>query len=189
MKTATATRRNAFRALVSGAALLAVLFTSGCNTASTQSNLTLFVENAPLPTLVARGGELTAAQAEARRHRGSFAVLGEGSSMEPVYVAGTALVIRAGGYQTLRPGMPVVYANTRGVSVAHMVVEQTNYGWVAVGLNNESHDSELVTADNLVGVITHAFASQTGSLPQEVAARMALNDQIRRGAKVASLGR
>lgn len=189
MKTATTARKNVIFAAVNVVALLAVLLTSGCNTASTQSNLALFAENAPLPTIVARGSELTAAQAEARKHHGSFAVQGEGSSMEPVYLPGTALVIRAGGYETLQPGTPVVYANRRGISVAHMLVQQTAYGWVAVGLNNESSDSELVTADNLVGVITHAFASKTGSLPQEVAARMALNDQIRRGAKVASLGR
>lgn len=169
--------------------MVAGLLAGGCNTASTESNLMLFAENAPLPTIVARGEELAAAEQEARRHRGSFAVKGEGSSMEPVYVAGTALVVKAGGFESLRPGTPVVYSNSRGVAVAHMLVEHSGHGWVAVGLNNDSTDGELVTRDNLVGVITHAFATRTGSLPKAVATRIALNEQIRRGAKVASLGR
>jgi hypothetical protein len=116
-------------------------------------------------------------------------VQGEGSSMEPFYTAGTALVVRAGGYDNLRPGSPVVYANRRGVAVAHMLVERTPAGWVAVGLNNDGADSDLVTPDNLVGMITHAYAASTGPLPKNVAARIALAEQVRRGPKVASLGR
>jgi hypothetical protein len=165
------------------------LFTSGCNTATSETNLALFADNAPLPTIVERGTELAAAERTAKLHRGSFAVQGDGSSMEPFYTAGTALVVRAGGYDNLRPGSPVVYANRRGVAVAHMLVEQTPNGWVAVGLNNDGADSELVTADNLVGMITHAYAASTGPLPKNVAARIALAEQVRRGAKVASLGR
>lgn len=192
--TSSAARKNRFfrsgaQVVIAVGAALASLLGSGCNTASAESNLTMFAENAPLPTIVARGTEMAAAERAATQSRGCFAVQGEGSSMEPVYVHGTALVIRAGGYQNLRPGTPVVYANRRGVSVAHMLVEQTANGWVAVGLNNDQADSELVTPDNLVGVITHAFASKTGSLPKSVAARIALNEQIRRSAKVASLGR
>lgn len=165
------------------------LFTSGCNTATSETNLMMFAANAPLPTIVDRGTEMTAAERTARLNHGCFAVKGEGSSMEPFYMAGTALVVRAGGFENLRPGSPVVYANHRGIAVAHMLVERTNSGWIAVGLNNEGSDSELVTVENLVGVITHAYAASTGSLPKAVAARIALTDQIRRGAKVASLGR
>lgn len=171
------------------ALLSALLLVSGCNTASTQSQLMLFAERAPMPTLVERGTELANAETKARESRGCFAVQGEGSSMEPFYLPGTALVIRAGGYETLQPGTPVVYANRRGISVAHMLVERTSEGWIAAGLNNDSTDSDLVTPDNLVGVITHAFASKTGSLPQAVAARMALSEQLGRGVRVASLGR
>ncbi len=130
----------------------------------------------------------TAAESAAQQMHGCFAVQGEGCSMEPVYVSGTAVVIRAGGYDRLRRGQPVVYQSRRGMTVAHMLVRQTELGWVAAGLNNNGEDTELVTSDNLVGVITQAYASRTGSLPKTVAARIALNEQIRSGSTVASLG-
>ncbi len=107
--------------------------------------------------------------------------------MEPIYLAGTAVVVRAGGYERLHRGQPVVYVSSRGVAVAHMLVEQTAAGWIAAGLNNDASDAELVTRNNLVGVITQAFASRTGSLPKSVAARIALNEQIRRSGRMASV--
>jgi hypothetical protein len=168
---------------------LAGLLMGGCSTASTESdNLMLFADNAPMPKIVARGAELAAAEQAAKQMHGCFAVQGEGCSMEPVYVSGTAVVIRAGGYDRLHRGQPVVYKSSRGFTVAHMLVRQTENGWVAAGLNNNGEDTELVTTDNLVGVITQAYASKTGSLPKAVAARIALNTQIRGGRQVASLG-
>ncbi len=177
------------RAGIALAIATAGLLMGGCNTVSTESdNLMLFADNAPMPKIVARGSELAAAESAAQQMHGCFAVQGEGCSMEPVYVSGTAVVIRAGGYDRLRRGQPVVYQSRRGMTVAHMLVRQTELGWVAAGLNNNGEDTELVTSDNLVGVITQAYASRTGSLPKTVAARIALNEQIRSGSTVASLG-
>lgn len=179
----------ALRGVVALAAAIAGLLVSGCNTTTSEStDLMLFAENAPLPQIVARGMELAAAEQAAKAQRGCFAVQGEGFSMEPMYVSGTAVVVRAGGYEHLRSGQPVVYRTRGGMTVAHMLVRPTDHGWVAAGLNNKSHDVELVTADNLVGVITQAYASRTGSLPKAVAARIALNEQIRSGSKIASMG-
>lgn len=173
--------------VVSGLAVAVVgLLLGGCTTTAVDANLMMFVESAPVPTIVARGSELLAAEQAAKSQHGCFAVRGEGSSMEPMYVAGTAVVVRAGGYDQLRSGLPVVYASSRGFTVAHMVVAQAANGWVVAGLNNNAADTELVTRDNLVGVITQAFASKTGSLPKAAAARMALNDQIRSGGMIAS---
>ena len=173
-----------------GVAAVAAFGLSGCNTTSVnESNLALFAENAPLPQIVERGTELAAAERAAKAQRGCVAVQGEGASMEPVYVDGTAVVIRAGGYERLRPGLPVVYKTRRGETVAHMLVRPTPYGWVAAGLNNDGEDVETVTENNLVGVITQAFSSRTGALPKAMAARIALNEQIRHGTRVASLGR
>ncbi len=180
---------SALRGMLALAAAAAGLLVSGCNTATTEpDNLTLFAENAPLPQIVARGTELEAAERAAKAQRGCFAVQGEGFSMEPMYVSGTAVVVRVGGYENLRSGQPVVYRTRGGMTVAHMLVRSTDYGWVAAGLNNNGHDVELVTADNLVGVITQAYASKTGSMPKAVAARIALNEQIRTGSKIASMG-
>ncbi len=176
------------RVLAMGIISTVGLFMGGCASATSQANMMMFADTAPVAAIVARGTELAAAESAANAQRGCFAVRGEGSSMEPMYVAGTAVVIRAGGYDRLRRGMPVVYENRQGVAVAHMLVERTADGWVAAGLNNDEADAELVTPNNLVGVITQAFASKTGSLPKAVAARIALNDQIRRAGKMASTG-
>jgi len=108
--------------------------------------------------------------------------------MEPVYLSGTAVVVRAGGFEHLHAGQPVVYESRRGMAVAHMLVRQTESGWIAAGLNNDLADGELVTRDNLVGVITQAFASKAGPLPEAAAARFSLNEQVKRGGRVASLG-
>lgn len=181
--------RSALRGVLALAAAALGLLVGGCNTATSEpSNLMLFAENAPLPQIVERGSELAAAERAAKAQRGCFAVQGEGFSMEPMYVSGTAVVVRAGGYENLRCGQPVVYRTRSGMTVAHMLVRSTDYGWVAAGLNNGGNDVELVTADNLVGVITQAYASRTGMLPKAVAARVALNAQIRDGGRIASLG-
>jgi hypothetical protein len=181
--------RRSVRAVVGAVLAIAGLMVGGCTTAGVDHNLLTFAESAPVPTIVARGTELYAAEQAARAQHGCFAVRGEGCSMEPMYVAGTAVVVKAGGYQQLRRGMPVVYASRNGVAVAHMLVAQTPNGWVAAGLNNNGTDVELVTADNLVGVITQAFASKTGSLPSAVAARIALRDRISQSGKMASADR
>lgn len=151
-------------------------------------NLMLFVDHGAMPQIVARGAELAAAETAAKQQRGCFAIEGEGPSMEPVYVGRTGLVVKTGGFENLRAGQAVVYKNSRGVYVTHMIVEKTPYGWVVAGLNNYRQDDDQVTEFNFVGVVTQAFASKSGSLPRAVAARLALNEQVRNGAKVASAG-
>lgn len=179
----------ASRGAFSAAVLLASLSLGARPAAASHvDDLALFAENAPMPQLVKRGTEMAAAEQAAEQQPGTFAVRGEGCSMEPIYREGTALVIRVGGYETIRPGLPVVYKNHLGVVVAHMVVARQDGGWVAIGLNNLSCDNDLVTEDNFVGVITQAFASKTGPLPRAVAARVALDEQIRHSKALASLG-
>lgn len=178
----------AARGWLAMAAVVAALFVSGCNTVSHESRLMLFTENAPLPQIVAEGTELEAAERAAKAQRGCFAVQGEGCSMEPMYVSGTAVVVRVGGYEALRAGQPVVYQTRGGARVAHMLVRPTDYGWIAAGLGNDGEDVEFVTEDNLVGVITQAYASKTGALPRAVAARLVLNDQVRSGSRIAGVG-
>lgn len=179
---------SALRGLFALAMAGAGLFVAGCNTVTQENHLMLFAENAPLPQIVERGTELEAAERAAQAQRGCFAVQGEGWSMEPMYVSGTAVVVRVGGYENLRAGQPVVYQTRGGVRVAHMLVRATEHGWVAAGLGNDGDDVEFVTCDNLVGVITQAYASKTGTLPRTVAARLALNEQIRGGRQLASVG-
>ncbi|MGA3008306.1 MAG: hypothetical protein ABSE59_10490, partial [Opitutaceae bacterium] len=65
----------------------------------------------------------------------------------------TMLVINAVPYETLKPGMTVAYRNSRGVEVVHKLIGKLAHGWRVAGLNNEEADRELVTPDNLIGVV------------------------------------
>ena len=159
----------------------------GCTTYSPASNMEMFVRTAPVPALVAHGKELAAAEAHAARDANSFALVGSGKSMEPMYVSGTAIVVHEQAYSTLRAGMPVVYRNSRGYYVAHMLVEEMRNGWVAIGVNNSEPDQELVTPRNFVGVIQAAYAAADTPFRADVAARVALKDGVDRSAKMALL--
>jgi signal peptidase I len=169
-----------------GLAAAGLMF-GGCTTYSPAGNMDLFVRTAPVPSLVRHGAELAAAETQAAQNPGDFALIGAGSSMEPMYLAGTAIVVHPQSYVTLRKGQPVVYRNTRGYYVAHMLVEETRDGWIVVGVNNAEPDEELVTQNNLVGVIKAAYAAADTPFRADVAARIALKDGLDRGAKMALL--
>jgi hypothetical protein len=87
------------------------------------------------------------------RGTGRSPAAGAGSSMLPVYGDNTMLVISAVPYDTLQAGMTVAYRNLRGVEVVHKLIEKTYRGWRVEGLNNEEADFELVTPQNLIGVV------------------------------------
>ena len=89
----------------------------------------------------------------ASRSPGRSAAAGAGTSMLPVYGDNTMLVINAVPYDSLRPGMTVAYRNRRGVEVVHRLVEKQSHGWRVEGLNNDEEDPELVTPQNLIGVV------------------------------------
>ncbi|HTQ30515.1 MAG TPA: S24/S26 family peptidase [Opitutaceae bacterium] len=89
----------------------------------------------------------------ANRSAGRSAAAGAGTSMLPIYGDNTMLVISAVPYDTLRPGMTVAYRNRRGIEVVHKLVEKLSRGWRVEGLNNDEEDPELVTPQNLIGVV------------------------------------
>jgi hypothetical protein len=89
----------------------------------------------------------------AQRAEGRTAAAGAGTSMLPIYGDNTMLVINAVPYDTLRPGMTVAYVNSRGVEVVHRLIGKEAYGWRVAGVNNEEADAELVTPQNLIGVV------------------------------------
>lgn len=89
----------------------------------------------------------------AAREPGRIPVVGEGSSMQPVYGDNTMLVVSPIDYDQLRPGMMVAYVNQRGMRVVHKLVQKLADGWQSMGLNNDRVDDDLVTRKNLVGVI------------------------------------
>lgn len=161
--------------LVVGLAGGALVF-SGCSSLSLTAgrNLETIVALAPAPVLVAKGQELRTADAAAAQTNGAQAFIGAGDSMQPIYASGTAIVVTPCDYTQLRPGLSVVYVNSSGRGVAHTLVESTHNGWVVQGVNNPEPDRDLVTARNLVGVITQAYAASDTPLRQQIAARAAL---------------
>ncbi len=142
---------------------------------------------APVPTLVASGQELAAAEQHAVRDSACFALSGAGRSMEPIYTKGTAIVVREQSYRLLRAGQVVVYRNGRGCFVAHVLVKELTQGWMARGLNNPQPDEELVTARNFVGVVMAAYASSQTPTAAELAAKQAIKDGVENGTRTASL--
>ena len=150
------------------------LFYSGCSSLSVRRDLDTIVALAPAPVLVTKGAELRTAEAAAANVTGAQAFLGAGESMEPIYASGTAIVVTPCDYSNLRPGMSVVYVNHDGRGVAHTLVEKLGNGWIAQGVNNPEQDADLVTARNLVGLITQAYASSDTAFRRDLAARSIL---------------
>jgi len=87
----------------------------------------------------------------------TFALVGTGHSMQPLYPAGTILVLREVDYRELRSGQTVVYRSQAQRAVAHVLVAKARDGWRVRGLNNRTHDLEPVVADNLIGVVIAAY--------------------------------
>ena len=94
----------------------------------------------------------------AARDPGRTALVGGGTSMNPVYGDNTMLVTVPIDFKDLQAGMYVVYLNRNNRRVAHRLVAKESKGWRAQGLNNPEEDNDLVTPENLIGVI---YASLT----------------------------
>ena len=97
------------------------------------------------------------AKVVASRGPGRMPAVGTGSSMQPVYGEDTLLVINPIAYDDLRPGMTVAYRNQRGVRVVHRLVVKLADGWRIIGINNDRVDDDVVTRENLIGVIYASF--------------------------------
>lgn len=90
-----------------------------------------------------------------------------GDSMEPVLQEGTVILLRRIEFSELEVGMDVAYSNRRGEQVIHQLVRKRGNGWVAKGINNPREDPDLVTADNLIGVLYGIFYNQGVDLPPD----------------------
>lgn len=131
------------------------------------------LQHTPAPVLVAAGQELAAADEKAQALGNAYALLGVGSSMEPLYAPNTALVVAKVSYDDIKTGMTVIYVTKRGSRVAHTVVGETRGGYIMRGLNNAKIDHELLTPRNYVGVVVEAFASMDSSFRAENTSRLA----------------
>jgi hypothetical protein len=171
--------RRIFGALVFTGAVLSL---GACAAAPNASKVDAFAQQVARPLYVPRSEVTAAAERAAAQHEGDFVLEGAGRSMEPVYFAGTALVVHPTAVHMLRAGMPVVYRNRQGVYVAHVLVEKTARGWRTAGLNNPEPDEGWVTAANLVGIVRQAFAADP--LAGALGSPVAINDPRRGGASM-----
>jgi signal peptidase I len=144
-----------------------------------ERTLAAIVSRTPAPRLVEEGNQLKAAQAAAAALPGAQAFWGIGRSMEPLYATNTAIVIQAIDYEHIKKGMTVVYLKSTGVRVCHSVVGETTGGYLVQGVNNDVEDAELITPDNLIGVIVQAYASADTVFRADTEKRLAAKGKVR----------
>jgi hypothetical protein len=120
--------------------------------------LASIIKQTPESTLVTAGEQMKRAEAAAAEIPGAAAFWGVGQSMEPLYANRTAIVVAPINFKELKKGMTVVYISSSGRMVAHSLTGDLPKGWIAQGVNNDEEDDDLVTKENLVGVIVQAFA-------------------------------
>lgn len=100
------------------------------------------------------------AEKVAQNGKNRTSAAGSGGSMQPVFGDNTMIVITKIRFEDLKPGMAVAYVNKKGHRVVHQLVNRTSGGWRVQGLNNEVEDNELVTRENLLGVVYASFATE-----------------------------
>jgi signal peptidase I len=116
----------------------------------------IYVAPTPLCLHVPESIAQSVANARAREVRG-MALHGYGTSMQPIYREGVIMIVAPVPYEDLQRGQIVVYKNSRGHNVAHVLVAKCRTGWRVTGINNRTHDREGVTADNLQGLVVDAI--------------------------------
>jgi signal peptidase I len=144
-----------------------------------ERTLAAIISRTPAPRLVEEGHQLKTAQAAAAALPGAQAFWGIGRSMEPLYATNTAIVIQAIDYEHIKKGMTVVYLKSTGVRVCHSVVGETTGGYLVQGVNNDAEDAELITPDNLIGVIVQAYASADTAFRADTEKRLAAKGKVK----------
>ena len=86
---------------------------------------------------------------------------GGGYSMAPIYGSNTLIVTAPIAFEELKIGMIVAYRSRSGNRYVHQLIQKKHRNWVAKGLNNPTRDPELVTPENLIGVVYAIFNSQS----------------------------
>jgi len=146
-----------------------------------ERTLAAIISRTPAPHLVPEGQQLKAAERAAAALPAAQAFWGIGRSMEPLYATNTAVIVQEIDYDDIKKGMTVVYLKSTGVRVAHSVVGETRGGFLVQGVNNDEEDAELVTEDNVIGVIVQAYASADTAFRAETEKRLVAKGRIRAG--------
>lgn len=143
--------------LVCAVTWVAVLGSTASAAIKSERLLAAILKHTPESVLVPAGEQMKRAEAWAADIPGASVYWGVGRSMEPLFADRTAVVVAPVKFKDLRKGMTVIYVNSRGRMVAHSLTGDLPKGWIAQGVNNDEEDDDLVTKNNLVGVIVGAF--------------------------------
>jgi hypothetical protein len=160
--TAAATSTSSLlRQLGRAAVVIATLVAAASAQAGIKSEkfLSAILAHTPAATIVSHGQQLKEAEKAAAQIPGAEALWGVGSSMEPLYASNTAIIVAPVKFEALKRGMTVVYMNSRGRMVAHLLKGDMPKGWIAQGVNNDREDDDLVTRRNIIGVIVQAYSA------------------------------
>jgi hypothetical protein len=131
---------------------------SGCATQSTaRFSPAAVAAMSPAAEIVAPFEAMRLGKKYVADHPGTEFLVGSGDSMLPLYKDHTVVVTQQVAVADLKPGMTAVYFGDSGRPVAHVLVQKTSDGWVAMGVGNARADTTLVTKDNLLGVVVRAF--------------------------------
>lgn len=136
----------------------AVSWLAGC--AHTHRDLAMLpvpVGLSPVPTMATPVEAWKIAHAYAEGREGAEVVLGLGDSMAPLFQNRTLLVIEKPPFETLAPGMTVVFVGESGSQVAHALIRRVRGGWEVGGVGNIYRDGALVTPANFLGRVTLAI--------------------------------
>lgn len=169
--------------LIRAAAVMALAFTAVTAQAAIKSErlLAAIIKQTPASTIVARGEQIKAAEKAAAEIPGAEAMWGVGDSMEPLYSSHTAIVVAPVEFKNLKKGMTVVYVNAEGHMVAHALTGDVPKGWIAQGVANDHEDEDLVTADNIVGVIVGAYSESHSEYRMMIAKQLIAKGRLPAG--------
>ena len=97
-------------------------------------------------------------------HKNDWKIMrGSGKSMLPYYGDNSVLIIETASYNKLKMGMSVVYRDSNGDLVGHLLQVKFGNDWYVRGFNNKKQDPQVVTERNYVGVIFGILSGNSGT--------------------------
>jgi hypothetical protein len=176
-------RANRVSRLIRGTVLVTIGFLATAAQAGIRSErlLAAIIKHTPASTIVSSGEQIRSAEQAAKTIPGAEAMWGVGDSMEPLFSSHTAIVVAPIDFNKLEKGMTVVYQSRDGHMVAHSITGDVPKGWIAQGVNNDQEDDDLVTADNLIGVIVGAYSEMNSEFRTMLAKQLIAKGRLPAG--------
>lgn len=113
------------------------------------------------PSIHSENKVLSAAAQTEANETGMMVVKSFGVSMLPTYREGTIFLVAPTKWEDLKTGDVVAYRNSAGTIMVHRLIHDYGHSWLVQGDNNAEADREVVTPENLVGVMYTSFLPGT----------------------------